>query len=198
MLFKYIRSNVDIMDSEFDVIYSRKIKKTSEIHFTPVKIAKIAARYLADHKETKILDIGSGAGKFCMIGSACTEAHFIGVEQRKKLCTTAHRISKHYNLTNTQFINTNITNINFNQFDAFYFYNPFFENVSAFGRMDDDVELKRELYEEYSLYVKNQLDKTSIGTKLVTYFSSLKEVPESFKVQHSIFDNRLKMWKKTS
>jgi Methyltransferase domain len=198
MLFKYIKSNVEIIDSEFDLIFSKKIKEASEIHFTPIKIAKIAARYLADSKDTKILDVGSGAGKFCMIGSVCTEGHFVGVEQRKSLCTTAKRISKHYNLENVEFINSNITNIEFSEYDAFYFYNSFFENVNPSGRIDDKIDLRRELYEEYSLYVKEQLDKMCIGTKLVTYFSFLTEVPASFKVQVSIFDDKLKLWKKIS
>jgi hypothetical protein len=198
MLFKHIRSNVEIIDSEFDLIFPKKIKAASEIHFTPIKVAKIAARYLADSKNTKILDVGSGAGKFCMIGSVCTEGRFVGVEQRRSLCTTANRISKHYNLENVEFINSNITNIEFGAYDAFYFYNSFFENISPLGRIDNKIELRRELYEEYSLYVREQLDKMSIGTKLVTYFSFLKEVPASFKVQVSSFDNKLKMWKKIS
>ncbi len=198
MLFKYIKSNVEIIDSEFDLIYPLKIKKASEIHFTPIKVAKVAAQYLANGKDTKILDVGAGAGKFCMIGSACTEAHFIGVEQRKNLCTTATLISKHYNLTNVEFINSNITDIDFREFDAFYFYNSFYENLCPLGKIDNSVDLRRELYEGYSLYVKEQLDQMSIGTRLVTYFSFLEEVPESFKVQFSFFDDKLKMWKKTS
>ncbi len=196
MLFKYLKSNVEVIDGELDLIYSKKIKEISEIHFTPIKIAEIAARYLADSKDTRILDVGSGAGKFCMIGSACTEACFVGVEQRKNLYTAAKRISKYYNLTNVEFINTNITNIEFKEYDAFYFYNSFFENVAPTGRIDDRVDLRRELYDEYSLYVKGQLDKMPKGTKLVTYFSFLKEVPESFENKFSIFDDKLKMWEK--
>ncbi|MFT5167832.1 MAG: SAM-dependent methyltransferase [Saprospiraceae bacterium] len=198
VLFKSIKSNVEVIDSEFDLIYPKEIYQTSEIHFTPIEIAKVAARYLADSRDTKILDVGSGAGKFCMIGSVCTEGRFFGVELRKSLCTTAQRISKYYNLENVAFINSNITNIEFSEFDAFYFYNSFFENVYQAGRIDDKVELRRELYDEYSLYVKEQLDKTAIGTKLVTYFSSSEEVPESFELQFSDFDGKLKMWKKIS
>lgn len=196
MLFKYIESDIDVADSEFDLIYPKKIKEVSEIHFTPVSIAKVAAYYLAEKKGTKVLDVGSGAGKFCMIGSACTNGYFYGVEQRKNLCSAAKRISNHYNLTNVKFINSNIIDVEFKAFDAFYFFNPFYENISIFGKIDNKVELNRKLYDEYSLYVKEQLTTMPIGTKLVTYYSFLKEIPDSYKVQFSSFDDKLKFWEK--
>ena len=197
MLFKYIQSDIEVADSEFDLIYPRKIKEVSKIHFTPVRIAKVAAYYLAGNAGTKVLDVGSGAGKFCMIGSACTEGHFYGVEQRKNLCSAAKRISNHYNLTNVQFINSNITDVEFKAFDAFYCFNPFYENVNVLGRIDDKVELNRKLYDDYSEYVKEQLTDMPIGTKLVTYYSFLKEVPDSYQVQFAAFDEKLKFWEKT-
>lgn len=76
-MFKAISRNEEIEDREFDMMFPKQIQADSEFHFTPIKIAKLAATYLADHQETKILDIGSGAGKFCMIGSACTDAFIL-------------------------------------------------------------------------------------------------------------------------
>lgn len=196
MLFKHIKSNVEIDDSEFDSIYPKDILEASEMHFTPIIIAKIAARYLVDGKESKILDVGSGAGKFCMIGSACTDGYFVGVELRENLCSAATLIAEYYNLSNVEFIHSNITAIKFRDYNGFYFYNPFYENVCLSGRIDEAVELRRDLFDEYSLYVKQQLSEMPIGTKLVTYFSYLKEIPDSYKVHFSSFDNKLKMWEK--
>ncbi|MBK8451357.1 MAG: methyltransferase domain-containing protein [Saprospiraceae bacterium] len=198
MLFKNIKSNIDISDSEFDLIYPKKIKQASEFHFTPIEIAKIAAHYLADSKDTKVLDVGSGAGKFCMIGAACTEATFYGVELRKNLFNTSNRISKQFSLTNVYFTNSNINTIDFKNFDAVYFFNSFIENIFPLDCIDASIELRKDLYLEYSHYVKTQLDSMSIGTKLVTYFSFLKEVPDSFEIQYCLFGEKLKMWKKIS
>lgn len=200
MIFKSIKADIEVLDDEFDRIYSQKIKKTAEIHFTPVDVSKTAAQYLAPKRGVKILDIGSGAGKFCMIGSVCTDGFFTGVEQRKSLYSAAKRISQRYDLNNVEFVNCNITDISFKEFDAFYFFNSFYENVSVLGRssLDDEVELKRELYNTYSQYVNHQLDAMPIGTKLVTYFSFLKEVPDSYKVKFSNFDDKLKMWEKVT
>jgi hypothetical protein len=99
-LFKAIGRNEEMEDREFDMMFPKAIQAESEFHFTPIKIAKLAAEYLADSKETKILDIGSGAGKFCMIGSVCTDAFFVGVEQRIHLNSLATQISRKYELTN--------------------------------------------------------------------------------------------------
>jgi len=197
MIFKHIKSNLDIEDDEFDLIYPENIKRVAEIHFTPVNVSKIAARYLVERKGFKILDIGSGAGKFCMIGSACTDGYFTGVEQRKSLCAVAQKVSKKYNLTNVKFINANVLDIAFKDFDAFYFYNSFYENICASGDINNEVELTLDLYVKYSNYVKEQLDLMPIGTKLVTYFSHLKEIPNSYKVKISTLDDKLKMWEKT-
>ena len=197
MIFKYIELNLDVGDKDFNSIYPKKIKEVADLHFSPILISKIAASYLVEGKYSKILDIGAGAGKFCMIGSACTEGIFTGIEQRKSLYKLAVQISRRYNLANVKFINANIVDIPFKDFNAFYFYNSFYENISISCKLNDEVELKRELYTEYSDYVKEQLDSMPIGTKLVTYYSFLKEIPDSYSVKISMIDEKLKMWEKT-
>ncbi len=198
MIFEQIRSNEAVKDIEFDLIYPDLIKSAAEMHFTPIEVAKTAALYLANKKGVKVLDIGSGAGKFCMVGSVFTEGYFTGVELRESLFATALRISKRYNLINVEFVHANITDISFKDFDAFYFYNAFFENVSRLGvgKINNELDLKRELYDTYSFYVKHQLDEMPVGTKLVTYFSFSKEVPDSYQLQFTDFDGKLKMWEK--
>jgi SAM-dependent methyltransferase len=196
MIFKNIEADIEVVDSDFDLIYSKRIQGVSEMHFTPVSIAKVAAFYLADKKGVRILDIGSGAGKFCMIGSACTEGYFVGVEQRNSLCLAAKGISKKYHLTNVEFIHSNIMDIAFEAYDAFYFFNAFYEHIGILGRMDTEIELNRALYDEYSAYVKVQLDGMPIGTKLVTYYSYLNEIPASYVLVFSNENEKLKFWEK--
>ncbi|MEP7195416.1 MAG: methyltransferase domain-containing protein [Saprospiraceae bacterium] len=196
MIFKYIRSDLNVADKDFDKIYPKRIQKISNMHFTPVQVAKFSASYLAEEKGTKILDIGSGAGKFCMIGSACTEGDFVGIEQRKSLCTIAKKVSKRYNLKNVEFINANITDICFKNYDAFYFFNSFQENNSFSGAIDNKIILNRELFIKYTNYVKEQLDSMPKGTKLVTYYSFLKEIPDNYKMKISALEHKLKFWEK--
>jgi Methyltransferase domain len=196
MMFKKIQANVELTDSDFNQIFTKKARDIAEIHFTPIKIAKLAATYLAAEKGLKILDVGAGTGKFCLVGATCTEGYFVGVEQRKSFHNQACRIAKKYQINNTEFICANITDISFKDFDAFYIFNPFYENISRIGKIDNDVELKPEFYLDYSEYVKNQLSLMPMGTKLVTYFSFMKEIPESYELQAATYDNKLKFWEK--
>ena len=96
MVFDDLKQGEAVTDEEFDVIYPTDIQTLSRRHFTPIAIAKMAAEYLADQPNARILDIGSGVGKFCMIGAACTKGHFTGVEQRENLSNLANEITKAY------------------------------------------------------------------------------------------------------
>ena len=171
MIFRNITANIKTTDFDFDEIYPIEVKNISDIHFTPVDISILVARYLVTNKDSKILDIGSGVGKFCLIGSACSEGTFTGVEQRQKFCAIADDIVIKFNLSNVTFIHSNITDVIFSDYTAFYFFNAFNENKHMANRIDDEALLGENLYEVYSNYVKEQLDIMPKGTKLVTYFS---------------------------
>ncbi len=197
MLFKLIKANKDVEDEEFDYIYPKAIRKVADTHFTPIKVSKFAANALVDRPNIKVLDIGAGVGKFCTIGSVCSDGYFVGVEQRTGLCNIAKGVCRRYNLANVEIINANILDITFANFDAFYFFNPFQENLSLAERIDDKVELKRDLFYEYSLFVKEQLAAMPIGTKLVTFYSSQREIPKNYALKLSAFNEKLKVWEKT-
>lgn len=196
MVFEHLKSGVEIDDTAFDVIYTKKMRALSKIHFTPIEVAKTAAQFLVDKRGIKILDIGSGAGKFCIVGSACTNGHFTGVEQRKNLYRYSQKLLTYYQLQNLTFIHSNITDIEFAPFEAFYIFNPFYENIVQSGSVDDTVKLDKFLYPLYSFYVKRQLDAMPAGTRLATYFSYLDEVPGSYEIVRTDFDKKLKMWVK--
>lgn len=197
MLFQHLKTGIDVSDTDFDTIYSENIRVVSETHFTPVEVAKIAAAYLVDKPGTKVLDIGSGAGKFCMIGAACTDGQFTGVERRRSLFQLSEILSKSHSLDNTGFIHADIMEIEFLAFNAIYFFNSFYENLFQQEAIDDSVKLDRRSYAMYTHFVREQLCKMPVGTRLATYFSYLNEVPLSYKVQADHFDGKLKLWEKT-
>lgn len=198
MIFERLRLGYSIDDEDFDKIYSRTMRKVSDIHFTPVEVARAAAEFLVRVPGTQVLDVGSGAGKFCMIGASCTNGLFTGIEQRKYLCLYANFLSKYHRLSNTTFIHSNITEIDFKQFNAVYFYNAFYENIFQDSAIDASVPLDKSLYLKYSQYMCEQLDQMPMGTRLATYFSYADEVPASYEIQTAIFDRKLKLWEKIS
>lgn len=198
MVFKHLAGKIKVEDKDFDLIYPKSFRGISEFHFTPVHVAIQAAKFLGQYKSTRILDIGSGVGKFCMIGSVKAKGNFTGVEYRKSLSNMADKIARRYQLDNVEFIHSNINRIDFKDFDAFYFFNSFYENMQNESKINDEVRLSPDSYHAYSNYVKDQLDTMPIGTRVVTYFSYMKEMPESYKILKVDFEGKLKMWKKVS
>jgi len=130
MILERLKHDLPVEDEEFNSIYPESIKQLSNKHWTPVAVAKAAAEFLANIPGMRVLDIGSGVGKFCMIGSIVSKGHFTGVEYREDLCRLSTELSKEYGLSNVEFIHDNITHINFKDFGAFYFFNSFIENMS--------------------------------------------------------------------
>lgn len=197
MVINLLKEGIKITDQKFDnALYSESIREVSLTNFTPIDIAIKAAKYLVKKPHVKVLDIGSGAGKFCIVGATCTDGHFTGIEQRLSLHQLAEQISKKQNLTNIDFIHANITSIDFSQYQAFYFFNSFYENLFTDDEIDDSVILKRELYRAYSTYVNQQLDLMPIGTRIVTYFSACYEIPKSYQVTSRFKVEKLVFWEK--
>ncbi len=198
MKTKYLPTDADALDEAFDVIYPIRFKKVSKFHFTPLSIAKVAAQYLVQKPYTRVLDIGSGAGKFCMVGAGCTDGHFTGVEQRKNLHRLAEKLSRKLACERVEFIHSNIMEVDFEAFDAVYYFNPFYENIVPDSAIDHAVTLDKTLYTLYTQYMREQLSKMPLGTRLATYFSFMDEVPNSYKIKGADFDLKLKLWEKVA
>ncbi|TWI86451.1 class I SAM-dependent methyltransferase [Chitinophaga japonensis] len=184
-------------DAAFDWLYPERIQLLSRRHWTPLSVAKKAARFLADAPGRKILDIGSGVGKFCLVGARFfPEAHFCGVEQRRELYYYALAAKEATRTGNVDFINANFTQIDLSEYDGFYFYNAFFENLDDNDRIDQQIEYSSSLYVYYSRYLFKALDSKPSGTRLVTFHSMENEVPPSYQVVDASIDLLLKMWVK--
>ncbi len=197
MLFKYLQADIPIDDDEFDRIYPNPLDEVSYLHFTPIEVARSAAEFLVSAPGMKVLDIGSGVGKFCMIGASYTDGHFTGVEYRKSLHDISNLIGKKYELENLVFLHENMLNIRFEDYEAFYFYNAFYENIPPHESITNEVELSETHYSEYSAYVREQLNRMPMGTRLATYHESDSIVPDSYVCSASEFDEKLKLWIKT-
>lgn len=173
MVFEFLKLNISITDDDFDAIYPEKIRMLGRKHWSSVSASKLASEFLVQAPGTRVLDIGSGAGKFCMIGASNTKGHFTGVEQRLELIKLSRRISDSYRLHNVEFLHANITSINFNDYDAFYFYNSFYENIDRINRIDNSIKLDIQLYHLYSEYIVEQFASLPLGTRLVSLCSPL-------------------------
>ncbi|SFE84652.1 Putative methyltransferase [Chitinophaga sp. CF118] len=184
-------------DAAFDWLYPERIQKLSKRHWTPLEIAKKAARFLAQDPKKKVLDIGSGVGKFCLVGAHFfPDVSFHGIEQRKELYHYSLAAKELTETRNADFINVNFTQVDLDAYDSFYFYNAFFENLAKEDHIDQQIEYSFSLYTYYSRYLFKALDNRPSGTRLVTYHSLEDEVPPSYQLVDATVDFLLKMWVK--
>lgn len=187
----YLRS-----DTDFNKLYSSDIQILARRHWTPIHIAQLATTFLAK-RGSKILDIGSGVGKFCLTAAHyAPTAHFFGVEQRKYLIDEALRAQWTLGIQNASFINANFTQLNLQEFDHFYFFNSFYENIDDMDRIDEDIAYSVALYEYYVRYLHKCLVDMPKGTKIVTYHSLEEEIPIGYDLIASHSDNNLRFWMK--
>ncbi|MFD2556610.1 class I SAM-dependent methyltransferase [Sphingobacterium tabacisoli] len=196
MIFKLLQADYDVDDGRFNDLYPDEIKELAQRHWTPVDVAKIASQYLVEWPEDRVLDIGSGVGKFCLVGASCTKGKFYGVEQRESLVQISKDLAVKYNVQNVEFIHGNMEQILFSEYDAFYFYNSFYENLDTFCPIDDLVTPDKDLYYSYTNHLRNELDKAPVGTRLVSYWSGWDEIPPSFNLEHTAYEGFLNFWRK--
>lgn len=189
-------ASADSSDEEFDRIYPERIRRLSSLHWTPVAVAAEAARLLVATPGTRVLDVGCGPGKFCLVGASLTAGHFTGVEQRHDLVEAARRAASRLKLTNVRILHGNVTDFTFAGYDAFYLYNPFEENMADGHRIDARIKLSPVLFKEYNNYVAAQLGTMAIGTRVVTNAGYADEIPACYSCELTLFDNELKLWVK--
>lgn len=184
-----------VNDAAFDWLYPERIQQLSRQHWTPMEVAKKSARFLSGAPGKRILDIGSGVGKFCLIGGHhYPDATFYGVEQRKELYNFAVAAKKMTAAGNVVFIHENLTQIDFEDYDHFYFYNAFFENLVDDGHIDQETAFSTSLYHYYCRYMFRGLDSKPSGTRLVTFHSLEDEIPPTYQLVDATVDFQLKMW----
>lgn len=195
---KDLLSGKKVSNVRFDKIYPSMIRKLSSVHWTPVDVAIKAASLLVMKKGTKVLDIGSGCGKFCLIGASIhQESHFSGIEQRSYLNEISKIASNNFKLKNTTFLDGNVIALDWSEYDAFYLFNPFYENkMLPFNRIDITVPANQYRYEFYIETVQSKLAQLKQGTRVVTYHGFGGDFPEGYELhyQENIGTSELELW----
>lgn len=182
-------------DELFNSLYPPDIQMMAKRHWTPLHIVKIATEFLRGGLGTKVLDIGSGAGKFCLAAALYNpNVDFYGVEQRDYLVQTANSVKNRLKIDNAYFVEGNFTQLNLGQFDHFYFFNSFYENLDDNDRIDETINYSEALYEYYVRYLRAGLRTMPVGTKIVTYHSLNEEVPREYRLVETMENGELNFW----
>ncbi|MBN7816630.1 class I SAM-dependent methyltransferase [Algoriphagus pacificus] len=185
-----------ITDADFDSFYPVKLQRLSATHWTPVAVAKKALSFLNEDGKNTILDLGSGAGKFCLLAASWSNAEITGIEQRAQLVQQARKIASQLQLQNLQFLQGDLIHLDFKDFDSFYFFNSFEELINPKDKMDKEEELDIEAHQNRIEEIRKKFEQLKKGTRIATYCGECHEIPESYLLIKSENKGKLKFWEK--
>lgn len=188
-------------DAEFDQHMTPEVRRFSGWFWTPVEVAQLAALWLEEFGARSVLDVGSGAGKFCVVAALATPLSVLGLEQRPNLVSAARSLASRFGVeSRVAFLQGSLGFITLPRVDAYYFFNPFGENLfGASECLDEAVELTRERFHADFARTQAMLEAAPTGTLVVTYNGIGGRMPESYvlrRVEDELPCN-LKLFEKT-
>ncbi len=198
---EWLRMGTCPSERSFDQFLSEEHRFASSQHWTPLVVALRVAEWINELPIKTVVDIGSGAGKFCVATALATQCDFIGIEQRVRLVRSARKLAKIFGVDDRiRFIQGTMSQDGLPKADAYYLYNPFAEHL--FGpedHLDEDVEFSGENYAYDVASVEAFLDQAPAGTYLIIYNGFGGRVPQTYDEVHidREMPNVLRMWQKS-
>lgn len=168
--------NAPVTDAELDVVFPDELRERSAIHWTPIEVALRVAELLGPAR--KILDVGCGVGKLCVVGAAVSDAEWWGVEQDVSQVVAARHAAWQLGVDDlARFVHGDGTRLSWDDYDGIYFYNPFTtlmlsDGASAFVRY---ATIQRTLRR-----VEARLAALRPGTRVVTYHGFGGRLPPGY------------------
>jgi len=200
MILEKFRQGEDISNHVFESIYPDSLLEIAAVHWTPLHVARRAVEFLVakDGKGTRVLDVGSGIGKVCLVGALTSGADFTGIEKREYFTRFANALSKDQSISNMRCIHGEMAALDWSSFDSFYLFNPFYENRFPTFRIDQFVCLSEARYQQLIEVVEAKLRNLRPGTRVVTYHGFGGKFPESYALEASEFfgSGSLDLWVK--
>jgi hypothetical protein len=198
--YEPLARGLPIDDEVFDRIYPAPIRAISRRFWTPVKVAVRALELLDPSPSTRVLDVGAGVGKFCVVGALATAATFVGVEHRQGLIDIGRRTLQRLDVRRASMMLGVLEMAPWNDFDAFYLFNPFEENLNEPAEcIDSSIPLSQERYCRDVRLFETVLKRARVGTRVAIYQGFGGRVPGSYRLcaDETIDDRSLQLWMKT-
>ena len=188
-----------LIDAAFDQLLPLAVRSKSMSHWTPLSVARLAARRLAEHGARSVLDAGSGPGKFCVVGaSSYPQLAFVGIEQRFRLVAAARELAARLRVMNAHFELGDALARSWAKFDGFYFFNPFAENALGAHDVFDSTRGAAKRFRTEAMRVAWRLREARRGSVLVTYHGLGGPIPSSYELtlEEESGSGRLRTWVK--
>ena len=189
-------------DGEFDEVYPHAVRELSRVHWSPVSVARRATELLTsagDRRIRLVLDVGAGAGKMCVIGGMLSGAVFVGIEQRAWLVAAAQRAAHAMRAdATTSFLQRDVFEIEWDEFDAIYLFNPFHECIDPTARIDSAVPCGPHVHARAVAVTSARLLSTRPGTRVVTYAGFGGQMPDAFRIvrREAVAGENLELWER--
>jgi SAM-dependent methyltransferase len=200
MVAAALKSGHLVADRTFDRVYPSELRFASRQHWTPLSVAARAARLLVEAGASRILDVGSGPGKFCITGALTTDAVFIGIERRPQLVQIASAVAFRLGASRARFIHADVLRYPFDRFDGLYLFNPFCECLAPdLMRIDDTVVFSPPLFQKSVLTTARKLARLPVGVAVATYHGFGGVMPQNYSCMHreAAGTDQLDLWIKT-
>ena len=181
-LSKLLRNGERVPDEGFDRLLDVGSRIASAVHWTPIDVCLRVTKLLAAQRGERVLDIGCGVGKLCIIGSIVSEAVFVGIEQRAHLVDEAKRAAQLL-ASPAQFIHADAFAVDWAEFHALYLYNPFDElRFDPDLRIDGTIEFDESLFHHLVRETRTRLAQLPDGTRVVTFHGFGGPMPDSYQL----------------
>lgn len=182
-----------VPDAAFDALYPEELHARSQLQWTAVAIGLRAAELLDGGGD--VLDVGSGVGKTCLVAQLSTGVRWWGVERDAPLVEAAHGAAYRLGVRDqVRFVCAEAWDIDWQQFAAFYFFNPFPLPPEAPGNA----------FAHYGRFVAEcvkaeaRLATLRAGTRILTYHGFGGDMPDGYRLEHeeAAGTDALRLWVK--
>ena len=169
-----------VADRDFDQLIPKHLRHLSRVHWTPLEVAVRAATLLSPAPHMKILDVGSGIGKLCIVGALSSPGMWFGIEHVESLVVESRALAQRFGADeHTGFIHGDALSADWSQFDALYFYNPFELSIAAGDPTREELEFRVTLAR-----VEERLATLAEGTRIVTLNGYGGAMPPTYRLAY--------------
>ena len=195
-----LRQGDEVPDAALDVWLSPPYREVSGRFWTPVAVARCAATWLAAAGAVRVLDVGAGTGKFCVVAALSTDLVMTGIEQRGALVLEALSLARRFRVEHRcELIEGVIEGVDLAAFDALYLFNSFAENIyPPDAHLDDTVELSPGRLGRDLRTLESALARMRTGALLLTYHGFGGQIPDTFDLlrEEEAGTGTLRLWSK--
>ncbi len=196
-----LRAGRSPVDCAFDRFLPEPLRAVSPQYWSPLAVVKRASEWLDELGIHSVVDIGSGAGKFCVAGAILGRCRFVGLEQHPGLVASARALARRFDVTDrVRFVQGALGEVPTPVAEAYYLFNPFGEYRFEADDLDDppDIACSDERYRHDVAAVERLLRRAPVRTWALTYNGFGGRLPEDYRLVRVDWElpSALRLWRK--